>query len=102
MASIWPSGDITDGQTEVRIIMVVTSVHETDVEKTASKSSAVSAQEGGMLYWPSLGAPFSQGSALFYQSGKLGRALLTGTSLDQLAGTERGLTHFSSACFLPV
>jgi len=52
MASIWPSGDITDGQTEVRIIMVVTSVHETDVEKTASKSSAVSAQEGGMLYWP--------------------------------------------------
>jgi hypothetical protein len=29
MASIWPSGDITDSQTEVRIIMVVTSVHET-------------------------------------------------------------------------
>jgi hypothetical protein len=29
MASIWPSGDITDGQTVVRIMMVVTSVHET-------------------------------------------------------------------------
>jgi hypothetical protein len=28
MALIWPSGDITDSQTEVRIMMVVTSVHE--------------------------------------------------------------------------
>ncbi len=29
MVSIWPSGDITDGQNEVKITMVVTSVHET-------------------------------------------------------------------------
>jgi hypothetical protein len=28
MASIWPSGDITDGQKEVKITMVDTSVHE--------------------------------------------------------------------------
>jgi hypothetical protein len=52
VASIWPSCDIIDGQTEVKITMVVTSVHETTVKKSAFKSSAVSAQEGGRLYWP--------------------------------------------------
>jgi hypothetical protein len=29
VASIWPSGDITDGQTEVKITMAVISFHET-------------------------------------------------------------------------
>jgi hypothetical protein len=52
MASTWPSGDITNGQKEVKITMVNTSVHESTVTESESKSSAVSAQEGGILYWP--------------------------------------------------
>jgi hypothetical protein len=50
----WPSGDITDGQTEVRVIMVVTSVHEKTGQwrKLHPKVQLFQCKEGGMLYWP--------------------------------------------------
>jgi len=141
------------------------------VTESASKSSAVSAQEGGILYWPASwvaykrksgrlhspvcsqwstpphpsSAPLSSERAPFYQSGKLERAPLKWARPSQVGAplsinqanlstpfkrgallpilqqwaknlewmkkwpkrnqpveAERGLTHFSSACLLPV
>ncbi len=54
MASIWPFGDNTGGQTEVKIKQVVTSVHETTRlwRKPHPKVQLFQRKEGGMLYWP--------------------------------------------------
>jgi hypothetical protein len=60
MASIWPSGDITDGQKEVKITMSIIQFIDLTVKKSASKSSAVSAQEGGILYWPACWMPIKE------------------------------------------
>ncbi len=68
-----------------------------------------------------LSAPLSSERAPFYQSGKLERPIQKGrsssypssvsqelrmdegmTKADPIVETERGLTHFSSVCLLPI
>ncbi len=57
VASIWPSGDITDGQVDT-----FSSWIDWTVKKSASKSSAVSAQEEGILYWPAFWVAYKRKS----------------------------------------
>jgi hypothetical protein len=60
MASIWPSGDITDSQTEVRIIMVITSVHETTVEKLHPKVQLFQRRKGACCTGLPAGLPIKE------------------------------------------
>jgi hypothetical protein len=66
VASIWPFGDNPDGQTEVKIKQVVTSVHETTRlwRKLLPKVQLFQHKEGGMLYWPACWVAYKRKSEI--------------------------------------